>query len=276
MTTDERPPAERLLAAAEELFGERSYGRTTVADICARAGMATGSFYAYFDSKAEIFAAVVRTINRDLRRAMAMAVEQAEDNQRARERACFRAFFDMVSKRPWIDRIVRESEFVAPGLFREYYEQLARGYARGVRVAQLAGEVDPRYDPEVIAYVYTGIGNFVGMRWADWTAGGRVPDDVLDDVLQLFARGLAPAAPDAEPRSRSTPLSRTVRWLDAAPRAKGRAGAWTEEAGGLCRATREGIGLQRPAASGEHSLRRLPRWWEPVRGQVGPGTVRYD
>jgi len=158
MTTDARPPAERLLAAAEELFGERSYGRTTVADICARAGMATGSFYAYFDSKAEIFAAVVRTINRDLRRAMATAVEQAEDNQRARERACFRAFFDMVSKRPWIDRIVRESEFVAPGLFREYYEQLARGYARGVRVAQLAGEVDARYDPEVIAYVYTGIG----------------------------------------------------------------------------------------------------------------------
>jgi AcrR family transcriptional regulator len=205
MTTDERPPAERLLAAAEELFGERSYGRTTVADICARAGMATGSFYAYFDSKSEIFAAVVRTINRDLRRAMAMAVEQASDNQRARERACFRAFFDMVSKRPWIDRIVRESEFVAPGLFREYYEQLARGYARGVRVAQLAGEVDARYDPEVIAYVYTGIGNFVGMRWADWTAGGRVPDDVLDDVLELFARGLAPAT------SRSAPLARTDR-----------------------------------------------------------------
>jgi AcrR family transcriptional regulator len=225
MTTDERPPAERLLAAAEELFGERSYGRTTVADICARAGMATGSFYAYFDSKSEIFAAVVRTINRDLRRAMAMAVEQASDNQRARERACFRAFFDMVSKRPWIDRIVRESEFVAPGLFREYYEQLARGYARGpvgpahahevadagVRVAQLAGEVDARYDPEVIAYVYTGIGNFVGMRWADWTAGGRVPDDVLDDVLELFARGLAPVT------SRSTPLARTDRCFAAAP-----------------------------------------------------------
>ena len=34
MTTDERPPAERLLAAAEELFGERSYNRTAVADIC--------------------------------------------------------------------------------------------------------------------------------------------------------------------------------------------------------------------------------------------------
>jgi AcrR family transcriptional regulator len=194
MTTDERPPAERLLAAAEELFGQRSYGRTTVADICARAGMATGSFYAYFGSKEEVFAAVVRAINADLRTAMKAALAKAGDSQRTRERECFRVYFEMMSKRPWMDRIVRESEFVAPALFREYYEHLARGYSRGVRVAQLAGEVDARYDPEVIAYAYTGIGNFVGMRWADWTAGGQVPEDVLDDVLELLARGLAPPA----------------------------------------------------------------------------------
>ena len=190
----ERPPAERLLIAAEELFGERSYHRTTVADICARAGMATGSFYSYYGSKAEIFAAVVRAINTDLRRAMKVALEHAGEDQRSRERASFRAYFDMLSQRPWIDRIVRESEFIDPGLFREYYEHLARGYARGVRAAQLARDIDARYDPEVIAYAYTGIGNFVGMRWADWTAGGQVPDDVLDDVLELLARGLAPRA----------------------------------------------------------------------------------
>src|SRR5690242_4841743 len=199
MTADERPPAERLLAAAEELFGQRSYNRTTVADICAQAGMATGSFYAYFGSKAEIFAAVVRRINEDLRTAKKAALEEAGDGQRARERACFRVYFDMLSKRPWMDRIVRESEFVAPPLFREYYEHLARGYGRGVRQAQLSGDVDAQYDPEVVAYMYTGIGNFVGMRWADWTAGGQVPDDVLDDVLQLLRRGLPPVA---QPRSR--------------------------------------------------------------------------
>jgi AcrR family transcriptional regulator len=189
---DERPPTERLLDAAEHLFGERSYRRTSVAGICARAGIATGSFYAHFNSKGDIFAAVVRRINADLRAAMRAALAETPDDQRARERAAFRAFFDMLSRRPWIDRIVRESEFVDPGLFREYYERLARGYARGVRHAQLAGEVDARYDPEVIAYLYTGIGNFIGMRWADWTAGGQVPSDVLDDMLEVLARGLPP------------------------------------------------------------------------------------
>src|SRR5438045_2025041 len=135
---DDRPPAERLLAAAEQLFGERSYHRTSVAEICARAGLATGSFYAHFGSKAELFAAVIRRINDDLRAAMTAALKSAAGNQRARERASFRAYFDLMSKRPWIFRIVREAEFTAPGLFKEYYERLVRGYGRGVRVAQLA------------------------------------------------------------------------------------------------------------------------------------------
>jgi AcrR family transcriptional regulator len=194
----DRPPTERLLIAAEYLFGEHSYRRTTVADICASAGMATGSFYAHFGSKADIFAAVIRQINADLRQAMASALRTAPDDQRARERAGFRAYFDLMSQRPWIYRIVREAEFLAPGEFRAYYERLARGYARGVRAAQLAGEVDARYDPEVIAYIYTGIGHFVGMRWAEWTAGGRVPDDVFDEVMNVLARGLPPVSAPAE------------------------------------------------------------------------------
>ena len=100
--------------------------------------MATGSFYSYFGSKAEIFAAVVRAINTDLRRSMKVAVDHADGGQRAKERASFRAYFDMLSKRPWIDRIVRESEFIDPSLFREYYEHLTRGYARG-RAGRPAG-----------------------------------------------------------------------------------------------------------------------------------------
>ena len=86
-----------------------------------------------------------------------------------------------------------------PGLFKEYYERLVRGYARGVRVAQLAGEVDTRYDPEVIAWVYTGLGNFVGMRWAEWTSGGRVPDDVFDDLMSVLGTACRCARSPARP-----------------------------------------------------------------------------
>jgi AcrR family transcriptional regulator len=191
----EQAPGERLLSAAEHLFGERSYRRTTVAGICAEAGIATGSFYAYYQSKSEIFTAVIRQINHDVRAVQVAALRDAADTQRARERASFRAYFDLMSQRPLIFRIVREAEFLAPGEFREYYERLARGYARGVQVAQLAGEVDAGYDPEVIAYMYAGIGHFIGMRWAEWTEGGRVPDDIFEDLMGVLSRGLPPLQP---------------------------------------------------------------------------------
>jgi hypothetical protein len=39
------------------------------------------------------------------------------------------------------------------------------------------------------------------MRWADWTAGGKVPNDVVDDVLEVLRRGLPPVVPPAHPVS---------------------------------------------------------------------------
>jgi AcrR family transcriptional regulator len=189
---EEQPPSERLLAAARHLFGERSYQRTTVADICAGAGLATGSFYACFESKSDILAAIIRQTGTDVRAAQAAALRDAPDNWRARERASFRAHLDLISRRPWIYRIVREAEFFLPALFRDYHESLIRGYSRGVRLAQRAGEVDARYDPELIACVYAGLTHVIGMRWAEWTEGGRVPDDIVEDLMAFLGRALPP------------------------------------------------------------------------------------
>ena len=182
----------RLLDAAETLFGAGSYHTTTVADICRSADMATGSFYRYFDTKRDVFVAVVRRINDDLRGAMRRELDRAGGGQREIERAVFGAFFDLMSKRPHVYRIVREAEFVAPGAFREYYERLARGYARGARRAQLRGDIAADLDPELVAYVYMGIGYFVGMRWVEWTAGDRLPDDLQLEMLRMVRSALEP------------------------------------------------------------------------------------
>lgn len=45
---------ERLQAAAMELFHERGYDRTTVADIAARAGLTERTFFRYFSDKREV------------------------------------------------------------------------------------------------------------------------------------------------------------------------------------------------------------------------------
>ncbi len=47
--------AERILDVAIEAFGLHSYGEVSVADLCAGADVAKGTFYRHFNSKSEVF-----------------------------------------------------------------------------------------------------------------------------------------------------------------------------------------------------------------------------
>jgi AcrR family transcriptional regulator len=54
-------PARRrlqILEAARVCFRERGFRQTTIEEICAEAGMSPGALYRYFDSKADIVAAI--------------------------------------------------------------------------------------------------------------------------------------------------------------------------------------------------------------------------
>ena len=55
---DARPS--ELTAAALELFVEKGFAATRLEDVAARAGVSKGTLYLYFDSKEELFKAVVR------------------------------------------------------------------------------------------------------------------------------------------------------------------------------------------------------------------------
>jgi AcrR family transcriptional regulator len=63
-------PAE-LANAALELFVERGFSATRLEDVAARAGVSKGTLYLYFDSKEDLFRAVIRG-------AIAPAIEDAE------------------------------------------------------------------------------------------------------------------------------------------------------------------------------------------------------
>src|SRR6266702_1539763 len=55
---DARPG--EIVAAALEVFGERGFAATKLADVARRAGVTQGTVYLYFDSKEALFKAVVR------------------------------------------------------------------------------------------------------------------------------------------------------------------------------------------------------------------------
>lgn len=55
---DDRPA--EILAAALDCFAERGFAATRLDDIAARAGVTRGTLYLYFESKEELFKAVIR------------------------------------------------------------------------------------------------------------------------------------------------------------------------------------------------------------------------
>src|ERR1041384_7574725 len=50
---------ERLMQAVQQLIWEGSYGSTTIDQICDKAGVKKGSFYYFFESKADLAAVAV-------------------------------------------------------------------------------------------------------------------------------------------------------------------------------------------------------------------------
>jgi AcrR family transcriptional regulator len=59
---DKSQRRDEIMAAAKEVFARKGFHDTTIADIAKQAGLAYGSIYWYFDSKDELFHALMGTI----------------------------------------------------------------------------------------------------------------------------------------------------------------------------------------------------------------------
>jgi AcrR family transcriptional regulator len=77
---------ERLLACAQDLIMDGGYGSASVAAIAQRAGVAAGTLYRHFDSKAELFVEVFRLVCSREERAMVAAAEALPADASAVER----------------------------------------------------------------------------------------------------------------------------------------------------------------------------------------------
>jgi AcrR family transcriptional regulator len=179
----------RLLNAAEVEFGSRGYHGASVSSITQRAEIAQGTFYLYFRSKEEMFLQLVRDIGHQLRAHSAQAIGKAANRMEA-ERLGLEAFFQFTTKHRGLYRIVQESQFVDPQIFREYYEKLAEGYAAALDKAARNGEL-AKGDAQTRAWAMMGIGHFLGMRHCLWQKQVPPPETV-DEVMTFVAKGMAP------------------------------------------------------------------------------------
>jgi len=182
-----RQSRQRILEAAERVFGEKGYFPASIADITREAGVAQGTFYVYFRSKRDVFVEVLESLCHLIRSVTRAAIEGAGSRIEAEKRG-FAAFFSLVNERPHIYRVVRQAEFVAPDALRAYYDRIVAPYAKRLAEAMDCGELR-RMHPEALAYCLLGIGDLVGMRWPYWT-GKPIPPEVFEATMTFIRSGI--------------------------------------------------------------------------------------
>ena len=183
-----RKTREKLLHAAEAEFGERGFPDASIASITQRAGVALGTFYVYFESKEEIFRALVSYMGELTRQWIGERVAQSPDRLTAEQRGV-EAFIEFVRTHRNLYRVVSMAQFVAEDAFREYYFVFAEAYEENLRRAAEAGDIREG-DVEVWTWALIGMTVFLGMRFADWDEE-RPAAEVAAAVSELIANGMA-------------------------------------------------------------------------------------
>jgi AcrR family transcriptional regulator len=184
-----RKTRNKLLEAAETEFGEKGFHEAGISGITYRAGVALGTFYTYFESKEEIFRALVRFMSRRTREWVSERVAGAPDRLSA-ERMGIEAYIEFAREHKGIYRIISEAEFVAPEEYRSHYEGFAQAYQANLKKAAHHGEIR-NGDYEAWSWSIMGTTVFIGMRYAEWD-DNRPASEIAETITDMIAHGIAP------------------------------------------------------------------------------------
>ena len=167
----------RVVAAARELIAHGGYREAQVAAVAARAGVATGTVYRHFPSKADLFAEVFRQVSQ-------------------REVDATRAAVEAVGNGPATARLRAAIETFARRALR----------ARRQAWALLAEPVDPAVEAERLAFRRAHAAHFAGIL-RDGIAAGELPPQNADLAAaalvgalgEALVGPLSPVAPRTDP-----------------------------------------------------------------------------
>jgi AcrR family transcriptional regulator len=200
----------QILDCALAVFAHKGFHETSIADICARAGIARGTLYQYFPDKRGVLAALIDRIVRRVFDAiqhwpsleLAPDAESAEASYvafvEARCRQIMDAVFADADTASLILRLARGTGLVGEALVR-IEQQVVGVIAADVRAHTVWGVVRP-CDPQLVAeFIVGGIEKLVLQALDE----GRAIDVVriARELAVLVSRGLRPADPDPPPRS---------------------------------------------------------------------------
>jgi AcrR family transcriptional regulator len=186
---------ERIISSALDLVARGGYRAASVAAVAERAGVATGSVYRHFDSKADLFAEVFRLASgREL--AVVREVAAREDlSPEDRLAACLETF----ARRALRGRRLAYALLAEPAdpavdaerlVFRRAYRDT---FAALLRQAMAAGRVPPQ-DVQVSAAAVVGAVGEALVGPLSPSARRRDPDELVRSIVSFCIRALTEEA----------------------------------------------------------------------------------
>ncbi|MGE3651592.1 MAG: TetR/AcrR family transcriptional regulator [Reyranellaceae bacterium] len=180
----------RILAAARDLVADGGWAAAQVDHVAAKAGVATGSVYRHWSSKAELCAEIVATVSaREV--GIVKAVADADGTPVETLEAAIRTFASRAlrGRRLAWALIAEPVDPEVESVRLDYRAQLARCFERILREGIMRG-VFPRLDPAVAAACIVGafMEALVGPLAPAKGTGPRADRHLIDQITQFCLR----------------------------------------------------------------------------------------
>ncbi len=187
-----KPSADRILESCEKAFAQHGYSEVSLRQLMAAAGVSTTAFYARFDSKEAVIAALVTRLFGDLYAAAPAVLDRARDLETGIDVGVDLLCDQFGPRRALVRLILSEagSAKAAVDARRTAYTMLAAFL--GKRIGAIANRsTDPRLeharrDPDAVAWALVGALEIQIVRWAVW-------NQIELSELRLQLRGAARA-----------------------------------------------------------------------------------
>lgn len=181
-----------LFRAAEQVVGEVGYAGASVALITARAGVAQGTFYNYFQSRQDLLDQLLPALGQQLLEHVRTCARSGSDYAQ-RDSLSFRAFFSFLAQAPHFFRILNESESFAPRGHKAHFDTTAAGYVEFLKKGVASGEFHgwQAREMEVVAYVLMAARSYLAWRYVyGEERHAQIPDWVSQVYDKLISYGL--------------------------------------------------------------------------------------
>jgi|SRR5690606_25672141 AcrR family transcriptional regulator len=180
----------KIIEVSRQLFVQKGYSATSINEIIAESGVATGTFYIYFDDKRAVYDYLLSDYSHKIRKTINDAISNLETREE-KEKVGLKTFIQFAVKDRLSYRIIWESLFVDPALFKDYYMKFAQAYIHQLEGSVKTGEVDENIDLETLSYVLMGIANFVGLQviFHDIQDEETI-DKITDQVMYILKHGM--------------------------------------------------------------------------------------